>query len=59
MHQAGIEGMHGGFKIMMSSKITQPFFEAAPFLSSLTGLKTFPDPEPSHKWLGYFQGERE
>jgi hypothetical protein len=25
------------------------------FLSSLTGLETFPNREPSHKWLGYFQ----
>jgi hypothetical protein len=24
-------------------------------LSSLTGLETFPNHEPSHKWLGYFQ----
>jgi hypothetical protein len=24
-------------------------------LSSLTGLETFPNREPSHKWLGYFQ----
>ena len=28
------------------------------FLSSLTGLGTFPNREPSHKWLGYFQGRR-
>jgi hypothetical protein len=27
------------------------------FLSSLTGLATWPDCEPSHKWLGYFQPE--
>jgi len=25
------------------------------FLSSLTGLETFLNREPSHKWLGYFQ----
>ena len=25
------------------------------FLSSLTGLETFPNHESSHKWLGYFQ----
>ena len=24
--------------------------------SSLTGLATFPNGEPSHEWLGYFQG---
>ena len=27
-------------------------------LSSLAGLGTFPNREPSHKWLGYFQGRR-
>jgi hypothetical protein len=27
-------------------------------LSSLTGLETFPNREPSHEWLGYFQGKR-
>jgi hypothetical protein len=69
MHQAGVEGVHGGFKIMVSSKIAQPFMagkmckqilpspvrDGRTFLSSLTGLVVFPNREPSHEWLGYFQ----
>jgi hypothetical protein len=27
------------------------------FLSSLTGLMTFPNREPRHKWLGYSQSK--
>ena len=32
-----------------------PVRDGRNFLSSLTGLGTFPNREPSHKWLGYFQ----
>jgi len=56
----------------VSLKIAQPFMagsnviniKSSPVkdgresLSSLTGLGTFPNREPSHKWLGYFQGKR-
>jgi hypothetical protein len=34
-----------------------PARDGRPFLSSLTGLVTIPHREPSHKWLGYFQGQ--
>ncbi len=36
-------------------KIPSPVRDGRIFLSSLTGLETFPNREPSHKWLGYFQ----
>jgi hypothetical protein len=35
-----------------------PTRDGRKILSSLTGLGTFPNREPSHKWLGYFQGQR-
>jgi hypothetical protein len=35
--------------------IKVPAGTADNFLSSLKGLGTFPNREPSHKWLGYFQ----
>ena len=37
---------------------TSPVRDGRKFLPSLTGLGTFPNREPSHEWLGYFQGQR-
>ena len=40
------------------NKMKSPTRDGRKILSSLTGLGTFPNREPSHKWLGYFQGQR-
>jgi len=34
---------------------SSPVRDGRTILSSLTGLETFPNREPSHEWLGYFQ----
>jgi len=36
-------------------KLPSPVRDGRQFLSSLTGLTTISNREPSHKWLGYFQ----
>ncbi len=40
------------------NQMKSPVRDGRRILSSLTGLGTFPNREPSHKWLGYFQGKR-
>jgi len=42
----------------MSSTQNKSRRDGRKILSSLTGLGTFPNREPSHEWLGYFQGQR-
>jgi hypothetical protein len=42
-------------QITKSSQGRQNLVAVRQHLSSLTGLGTFPNREPSHKWLGYFQ----
>jgi hypothetical protein len=68
IHQAGIERVHGVFKVICPPTIAQPFMagnnairfsksvrDGRTILSSLTGLETFPNREPSDESLGYFR----
>ena len=57
--------------VVFDLKIAQPFMagekrghilpspvrDGRRFLSSLTGLEMFPNREPNHEWLGYFQSQ--
>ena len=42
----------------LSGQFASPVRDGRMVLSSLTGLGTFPNREPSHKWLGYCQNQR-